>query len=219
MNLQSLKTILFFLAITFLISSCGKDDNPDLGNCTDGIQNNGETGIDCGGTCTDCITYPISLNFNSIVDIGPLVAYTRTNGVITQISNTTPFETEPGMLVPEDVSHPNSFKFTSATDVEYERDGLSPEATYSTNKGQIIIKFDQGPYLSDGTILATGDFDEFVISGTAFLEEIPGLNTDVWNKICGNPSCTDVSINGSWTGLLLEGNIVAFRNYSVKYTR
>jgi len=34
-----------------MFTSCGEDET-----CTDGIQNQDETGIDCGGECTACIT-------------------------------------------------------------------------------------------------------------------------------------------------------------------
>ena len=51
-------TILSLFAVAVL-ASCGDDD--DNGNvvaadptCNDGIQNQGETGVDCGGPCTPC---------------------------------------------------------------------------------------------------------------------------------------------------------------------
>lgn len=45
--LLSISTL--FLAMALLFNSCGKDYS-----CTDGEQNQGETGIDCGGPCTAC---------------------------------------------------------------------------------------------------------------------------------------------------------------------
>lgn len=41
--------IMMFSVIMF--TSCGDDET-----CTDGIQNQGETGVDCGGECTACVT-------------------------------------------------------------------------------------------------------------------------------------------------------------------
>jgi len=44
---------------TSLLSStaCNRRENsPIASSCNDGIQNQGETGIDCGGPCTDCVT-------------------------------------------------------------------------------------------------------------------------------------------------------------------
>ena len=59
-----LKTKLFFYffilfpATVFLYSGCDKDDdsNDPAPSCGDGIQNQGETGIDCGGPCAACAT-------------------------------------------------------------------------------------------------------------------------------------------------------------------
>ena len=42
------------LLASFLMVSCNDDE--DKGTCTDGIKNQDETGIDCGGVCTACAT-------------------------------------------------------------------------------------------------------------------------------------------------------------------
>ena len=47
-------------AILFSINSCKKsssdeDDKQTTPTCSDGIQNQGETGIDCGGPCPACL--------------------------------------------------------------------------------------------------------------------------------------------------------------------
>lgn len=39
----------------FLLTACKKSTSPE-GSCQDGIQNQGETGIDCGGPCAACMT-------------------------------------------------------------------------------------------------------------------------------------------------------------------
>jgi len=46
------------LAFVLFIASCEKDDpTPEpQATCDDGIQNGDETGIDCGGSCTACVT-------------------------------------------------------------------------------------------------------------------------------------------------------------------
>ena len=48
----------FFISAVLLLSAClAEQTNPLIiagGSCTDGIQNNGEEGIDCGGRCTPC---------------------------------------------------------------------------------------------------------------------------------------------------------------------
>jgi len=44
---------LFLVAVVLTFTSCGGDD-PAPVSCTDGIQNQGEEDIDCGGPCTAC---------------------------------------------------------------------------------------------------------------------------------------------------------------------
>ena len=39
----------------FLLTACQKSTSPE-GSCQDGIQNQGETGVDCGGPCAACMT-------------------------------------------------------------------------------------------------------------------------------------------------------------------
>ncbi len=44
--------------VVFIYNGCSDDDkdNTPAATCSDGIQNQGETGIDCGGPCTSCPT-------------------------------------------------------------------------------------------------------------------------------------------------------------------
>ena len=42
-----------FLCLALMVASCGKEDNK--GTCSDGIKNQDETGIDCGGACGACL--------------------------------------------------------------------------------------------------------------------------------------------------------------------
>ncbi len=51
--MKALKLMLFGLAIAgFTFQSCKDEENK--GTCSDGIQNQDETGVDCGGVCTAC---------------------------------------------------------------------------------------------------------------------------------------------------------------------
>lgn len=43
-----------FLGFIFFVLACNKSEDTNLGNCSDGFMNNGETGIDCGGPCLPC---------------------------------------------------------------------------------------------------------------------------------------------------------------------
>ncbi len=81
-------TFLFLTAVLFstsviFYSSCKKKDTTPAATCSDGIQNQGETGIDCGGPCTACATslcsgnssnnyFPLAnSNFWQLDDINP----------------------------------------------------------------------------------------------------------------------------------------------------
>lgn len=46
-------TFSFFILVSllFVFNSCSKSNDQKVENCFDGIQNQGETGIDCGGPC------------------------------------------------------------------------------------------------------------------------------------------------------------------------
>lgn len=58
---------LFAAASLLLYSGCSKDeeDNTPVPTCSDGIQNQGETGVDCGGPCTAC---PLSARDSAALD-------------------------------------------------------------------------------------------------------------------------------------------------------
>lgn len=52
--MKSLKLFGLMMLFTSLIMvSCGKED--DKGTCSDGVKNQDETDIDCGGVCTACL--------------------------------------------------------------------------------------------------------------------------------------------------------------------
>lgn len=57
--------LLSLLFATLFTVSCSKDDNDDtVATCTDGLQNQGETGVDCGGPCGAC---PVCVTCTSTV--------------------------------------------------------------------------------------------------------------------------------------------------------
>ena len=61
--MKKFKLINLILLTGLLATSCGSDDDgaviqDPVASCTDGIQNQNETGIDCGGVCQDCETDP-----------------------------------------------------------------------------------------------------------------------------------------------------------------
>ena len=40
--------------LLLMLLACKKEDEQPQGNCSDGFLNNGELGVDCGGTCLAC---------------------------------------------------------------------------------------------------------------------------------------------------------------------
>lgn len=57
MKLNIIKHAFFALGAIALMASCNNDDDQVvevLPNCTDGIMNGDETGVDCGGSCEPC---------------------------------------------------------------------------------------------------------------------------------------------------------------------
>ncbi len=56
----------------------------ELGSCTDGLQNGAETGVDCGGSCTACITFNASVDRQAynISDIAYITIISRAYSVV-----------------------------------------------------------------------------------------------------------------------------------------
>lgn len=65
-NLKPYALILILLSLAMIIS-CEKDSSEPSATCNDGLLNQGETGVDCGGPCNPC---PIPLNpkMTAVVD-------------------------------------------------------------------------------------------------------------------------------------------------------
>ncbi len=78
---------LIILSMSLTLASCGKDD--EKGTCSDGIQNQGETGIDCGGPCEACLigahgkwkSYPVAPILATFSD--SIIAEFHTNSTYT----------------------------------------------------------------------------------------------------------------------------------------
>lgn len=46
------------LASLLVVFSCKKEEEPVINPCANGVKDNGEEEIDCGGTCSACYHYP-----------------------------------------------------------------------------------------------------------------------------------------------------------------
>lgn len=78
---------LIVLSASLTLTSCDKDE--ESGTCIDGIQNQGETGIDCGGPCEACLigahgkwkSYPVAPILATFTD--SIIAEFHTNSTYT----------------------------------------------------------------------------------------------------------------------------------------
>ena len=58
--------VLWILAASlFVLYGCPQDDPPFIDPCEDGIQNFGESGIDCGGDCCPC---PVDIEWSAYTE-------------------------------------------------------------------------------------------------------------------------------------------------------
>ena len=78
---------LMMIFASFLFVGCGKED--DKGTCSDGIKNQDETGVDCGGVCTACRegvqgkwkSFPVAIILSTLSD--SIIAEFKTNNTYT----------------------------------------------------------------------------------------------------------------------------------------
>ncbi len=55
MKFNFLRLLFITVSIAFAVTSCRNEDNKIEPTCFDEVQNQGETGIDCGGPCEECL--------------------------------------------------------------------------------------------------------------------------------------------------------------------
>jgi len=63
------KSLYYILCLAFMAGACMQDQtNPMIiGTCYDGIKNQDEKAIDCGGTCQSCLTAPCTKSLEDYV--------------------------------------------------------------------------------------------------------------------------------------------------------
>lgn len=69
MKSNTIKAALLFFAGIFFMTSCNNDDTDPIepiamANCSDGVMNGDETGVDCGGSCDSCEPEMMSIDFS-----------------------------------------------------------------------------------------------------------------------------------------------------------
>ena len=119
--------------------------------CTDGIQNNGETGVDCGGPCGPCSTGSISLNAGSgMAQIGQQVCIDVTVADFADIANV-------GLTLGYNSA---SLSLVSVT-ANPALPGFGPASFTTTTSGQIVVNYapNAPQTISDGEVLFEVCFD------------------------------------------------------------
>jgi len=66
MSYKSIFLSFFVIFAVITLSECSKDEDPEepTASCTDGIQNQDETGVDCGGSCPPCVYNTMTANID-----------------------------------------------------------------------------------------------------------------------------------------------------------
>ena len=193
-----MKNLLFagMAVITLTLASCSNNDSPqqDDNTCSDGIQNNGETGIDCGGP--NCLPCQVAATCNDGIQNGD------ETGVDCGGSSCPACETS-GIV---EITSSITSDATWTADNIYELQGriyVTDGATLTIEPGTIIKAFAGSGANASTLIVARGGKMNAV--GTA---SKPIIFTSVADNIeLGQTAGTNLSENdrGLWGGLLILG--------------
>ena len=152
-------------------------------SCSDGIQNQDETGVDCGGSCPVCLSDLIVQSFSA-----PVTAVSGSDASITyeigNIGHSASGSFEIGIYLSDD----NTLNTTIDQEVAILSRG-------SIGPGQGIVTFDTSV---DIPIVPDGDyFMFFVVDHNDAINELLENNNSAYNAISITSSCTDGIQNGS----------------------
>jgi hypothetical protein len=87
MKHNSSHSIFLLIFFAFILTTCKKEDD-NRGTCVDGIQNQGETGVDCGGPCTACNTTTATIPIVSTMSVSSITATkAETGGTVISAGN------------------------------------------------------------------------------------------------------------------------------------
>lgn len=146
-----------FSAMTCYMSACIITPTPVTPTCTDGIQNQGETGIDCGGPCAPCVVVPT-----------PTETIISRNKDITQSTLYDPLpNTNPGYYGPKKANDGNLNTFNHTLDELNPWVEIDLGKTYDISKIEIVNRKD-----CCGTRL---NHFWFVVDGVKQFENIGGI--------------------------------------------
>jgi hypothetical protein len=132
MKYNSLLSLCLLVLFSFVLITCEKNDEVK-GTCVDGIQNEGETGVDCGGPCAACNSE--SVTTPTVVTIAPTnitATKAESGGVVTSDGNAAVtsagvcWSTSPDPSIAD--SHTNDYPFPDSYTSSMER--LNVNTTY-----------------------------------------------------------------------------------------
>lgn len=180
--MKILKYTILSLFAAVALTSCGDDD--DNGNivamdstCSDGIMNQGETGVDCGGPCTPCETMGVDFSgtYNQ-VDIMGRAAINTVLGISDprkdDFNSSTP--AEQSAFASEFTDMINGYH--AAFGVTYENNilGLTAEQMGGILALDVLQVAPEGPttYFDPGTGGLVPDGDETVLTGRRLTDDV-----------------------------------------------
>jgi hypothetical protein len=213
LSLRVLKVGFFLTLIhsVFFFSGCKKAEDklpppPPVNYCTDGIMNNGETGVDCGGTCDPCAdafnyTLPFYLQFRE--NSGSFVFFQddEPSHNIRTTSGTTVAETYFPLW---NSTHGFGLKFKgSATSLI----GQNLSFDYNATPSAKMIFFDNNgaEFRTSYNVIDQTGSNCYVESVTLISSEPFGSNTLLTYAVRGNFNCKVAEANGSSIGYLTYG--------------
>lgn len=143
------RSIFYLLALsTFFLLSCNSDndDNGDAATCEDGIQNQGEHDVDCGGPCPPCAIYGMKARISGFSWVAKNIAASYSGGKLTieADNGSVPLwfitivhdgPTEPGSYTMCDgglqqMAQPYDFKSGSITITEWDKSNKTVSGTF-----------------------------------------------------------------------------------------
>ena len=173
MKTLKLLSVSLILTAFVLIQSCKKEEQntTPAATCTDGIQNQGETGVDCGGPCAACLNTTMSCKIDG-------AAWTSVSTIYGGVGQSFSGVSSDGKRI--------TLGFQGTTTGTYDLGNLSfNQAAYVTGStvynsafggsGSIIVTSYANKVIS-GTFSFTGSYDQ---SGTPIVTVTNGVFTDV----------------------------------------
>lgn len=157
-HLINASILVMIFATLFIYSGCSKDDEDETpaATCSDGIQNQGESGVDCGGPCSACPTsvctgngstdyFPMALNNYYTFHETGFPDYTDTI-VGTQVFNSKTYNK---------FKRPDRFNFDPPTYKYYRKDTNGDIYEYNNSAGVEYLLIPANPVVNQSWAVGT----------------------------------------------------------------